>query len=134
MSDAAMLERPASSADTSVRFTPEQLSERAIHRRAVEAVIWGMPAVNFDLMLQALIEGGGGPNQIALWSRPPDGKNQTLTPNPNTIYLMPFFDTRWNARPARMASALRHASRKAFQRHDRAELGHCVEGRGTQRL
>lgn len=94
MSDAAMLERPASSADTSVRFTPEQLSERAIHRRAVEAVIWGMPAVNFDLMLQALIEGGGGPNQIALWSRPPDGKNQTLTPNPNTIYLMPFFDTK----------------------------------------
>ena len=31
-------------------FTPAQLAERALHRRAVEAVIWGMPAVNYDLM------------------------------------------------------------------------------------
>jgi len=27
------------------------------------------------------------------WSRLLDWKNQTLTPNPNAIYLMPFFDT-----------------------------------------
>jgi hypothetical protein len=27
------------------------LAARALHRRAVEAVIWGMPAVNYDLML-----------------------------------------------------------------------------------
>ena len=27
------------------------LAQRAIERRAVEAVIWGMPAVNYDLML-----------------------------------------------------------------------------------
>ena len=33
---------------TATAFTPEQLTERAIHRRAVEAVIWGMPAVNAD--------------------------------------------------------------------------------------
>jgi hypothetical protein len=66
-----------------------------IHRRAVEAVIWGMPAVNYDLMLQAMIrETGGRPNQIVYWSRLPDWKNQTLTPNPDAIYVMPFFDTR----------------------------------------
>jgi hypothetical protein len=94
MPDATTLERPAGTVEASPAFTPEQLTERAIHRRAVEAVIWGMSAVNFDMMLQALIEGGGSPNQIALWSHPPDGKNQTLTPNPNTIYLMPFFDTK----------------------------------------
>jgi hypothetical protein len=30
-------------------FSAEDLARRAM-RRAVEAVIWGMPAVNFDLM------------------------------------------------------------------------------------
>ncbi len=28
------------------------------------------------------------------WSRPVGWKNQTLTPNPDTIYFMPFFDTK----------------------------------------
>ena len=32
-------------------------------------------------------------NQIVYWSQLLDWKNQTLTPNPNSIYLMPFFDT-----------------------------------------
>ena len=34
-------------------LTPDELAERSIHRRAVEAVIWGMPAVNYERMLQA---------------------------------------------------------------------------------
>ena len=34
------------------------------------------------------------PNQIVYWSRLPDWKNQTLTPNPDVIYLMPFFNTK----------------------------------------
>ena len=76
-------------------FSPDELASRAIERRAVEAVIWGMPAVNFDLMLQAMIGSANGkPNQIVYWSRLPDWKNQTLTPNPDVIYLMPFFNTK----------------------------------------
>ncbi|MES1148955.1 MAG: DUF1254 domain-containing protein, partial [Bradyrhizobium guangdongense] len=65
-----------------------------VRSRAVEAVIWGMPAVNFDLMLQAALKAGAKENQIVFWSRIPDWKNQTLTPNPSTIYLMPFIDTK----------------------------------------
>ena len=54
-----------------------------------------MPAVNFDLMLQAMIGSAKGqPNQIAYWSRLPDWKIQTLTPNPDVIYLKPFFNTK----------------------------------------
>ena len=34
---------------TTPGFTAEQLTERTLHRRAVEAVIWGMPAVNAEL-------------------------------------------------------------------------------------
>ena len=76
-------------------LTASELADRMIHRRAVEAVVWGMPAVNYDLMLQALIRDvKGGPNQIVYWSGLPDWKNQTLTPNPDAIYVLPFFDTR----------------------------------------
>ena len=73
--------------------TPAQLAERAIHRRAVEAVIWGMPAVNYERMLSAAQANGAKLNQVVYWSRPVNSKNQTLTPNPDTIYLNPFYDT-----------------------------------------
>jgi len=74
-------------------FSSEDLNRRMIERRAVEAVIWGMPAVNFDRLLQAAIQNGGGANQVIYWSRPVNSKNQTLTPNPDTIYFMPYYDT-----------------------------------------
>jgi hypothetical protein len=75
-------------------FSPEELTRRAIERRAVEAVIWGMPAVNTDLMYQATLKLGGGSSQIVYWSRLLDWRNQTLTPNPDVIYLMAFFNTK----------------------------------------
>ncbi|HEX7854797.1 MAG TPA: DUF1254 domain-containing protein [Sphingobium sp.] len=53
-----------------------------------------MPAVNFDLLLQGFIQAGGGPNQVPYWSCLGDWKNQTLTPNPDTIYFNPYFDTK----------------------------------------
>jgi len=72
---------------------PEEIDRRIIHARAVQAVIWGMPAVNFERMLQAARDSGAQPNQVLYWSRPVNWKNQTLTPNPDTIYLNPFYDT-----------------------------------------
>jgi hypothetical protein len=71
-----------------------QLAERALHRRAVEAVIWGMPAVNYDLMLQEGLKTGARENQIVYWGSPLDWRNQTLTPNPDTLYFMAFFNTK----------------------------------------
>ena len=70
------------------------LARRTIERRAVEAIIWGIPMVNFDLMFQAMVNAKGAVNQILFWSRPSDWKNQFLTPNPDTIYFMPFFSTK----------------------------------------
>jgi hypothetical protein len=78
-------------------FSAEELAHRAIERRAVEAVIWGMPAVNFDLMYQAMIrdtKAGAGSNKVVYWSKLSDWRNQTLTPNPDAVYFMPFFDTK----------------------------------------
>jgi len=76
-------------------LTHEDLARRAVERRAIEAVIWGMPAVNYDLMYQAMVrEAHGAFNQIAYWSHLPDWKIQTLTPNPDAIYLTPFINTK----------------------------------------
>ena len=75
--------------------TPDQLAQRSIERRAVEAVNWGMSAVNYDLMLQEMLtKTAGKVNQFIYWSRPLDWHNQTLTPNPDAIYFMAFFNTR----------------------------------------
>src|SRR6185437_15060901 len=69
-------------------------NDRTMHRRAIEAAIWGMPVVNFQLMYEEMVRKVGGRfNQILFWSKLLDWKNQTLTPNPDVIYLMPFFDT-----------------------------------------
>ena len=73
--------------------SPDELNKRTIERRAVEAVIWGMPAVNYDLMLQETLNNAKGDvNQIVYWSRLPTWKNQTLTPNPDAVYMMAFFN------------------------------------------
>src|ERR1700749_3358786 len=69
--------------------------ERLVRSRAVEAVIWGMPIVNYDLMLQEMLtKTPGKVNQVIYWGKPLDWKNQTLTPNPDTLYFMAFFNTR----------------------------------------
>src|SRR5262245_9131798 len=76
-------------------FSASDLENRAIHRRAVEAVIWGISAVNTDLMLQEMLtKTSGKVNQVIYWGRPLDYRNQTLTPNPDAIYFMAFFNTK----------------------------------------
>ena len=76
-------------------LSADELHQRSIERHAIEAAIWGMPAVNYDLMLQEMInKTKGKTNQIVYWSRLLDAKNQTLTPNPDSIYLIPFFNTK----------------------------------------
>jgi hypothetical protein len=53
-----------------------------------------MPIVNFDLKYQAALKLKAAFNQVVYWSRLPDWRNQTLTPNPDAIYLMPFYNTK----------------------------------------
>ena len=50
--------------------------------------------VNYDLMYQAAVQNQGNSDQIVYWSRLPRWKNQTLTPNPGAVYLMPFYNTK----------------------------------------
>lgn len=71
------------------------LGRQLIHSRAVEAVIWGMPAVNTDLMRQEMLtKTSAKVGQVMYWGRPLDWHNQTLTPNPDALYFMVFFNAK----------------------------------------
>ncbi|HEX5025770.1 MAG TPA: DUF1254 domain-containing protein, partial [Agriterribacter sp.] len=47
-----------------------------------------------ELMHQSLLQAKGDYNQLSYWSGLINSKNQTLTPNPDVIYLNPLYDTR----------------------------------------
>ena len=46
----------------------EDIERRVLKQRAMQAVIWGMPAVNYELMYQAAARSKAGFNQIVYWS------------------------------------------------------------------
>lgn len=51
-------------------LSSSDLNKHMLHRRAVEAVIWGMPVVNYDLMLQEMLRKTAGKvNQVLCWGR-----------------------------------------------------------------
>ena len=68
----------------------------ALHRRAVEAVIWG----NARGQLPVDARGIRPRRRTGRATRSSTGRglldwtNQTLTPNPDVIYVMPFFTTK----------------------------------------
>jgi hypothetical protein len=75
--------------------TFSEIQRQVLQHRAIEAMIWGMPAVNRDLMYQAMLrETKARDNQMLYWSRLVDWKTQTLTPNTDVIYFTPYFDTK----------------------------------------
>jgi len=82
---------PAIAADR----TTQQVFDREIERKAVQAVVWGIPVVNYDLMRQEMLaKTPGKVGQVIYWGRPLDWRNQTLTPNPDALYFMAFFTTK----------------------------------------
>ena len=72
----------------------QQIAQRTIERNAVEAVIWGLPAVSYERMYQALRTANGGPNQVVYWSHLSDWKNQTLWAHSDAVNLLAFIDTK----------------------------------------
>jgi hypothetical protein len=105
---------------------------------------------------------GAGSNKIVYWSRLSDWKNQTLTPNPDAVYFMPFFDTKdvgsvvleippadeggsitgsvmdcWQAplEDVEGAALIRDAGRRGCEANDKVgtRIGRCVVGAGKTR-
>jgi hypothetical protein len=74
-------------------FSPQDLARRTVERRAVEAVIWGVPLVNTDAMRQAYFRDAGAKyNDICYFSKPADWRFQVTTPNASTNYVYFNFD------------------------------------------
>jgi hypothetical protein len=95
MRKAALAALGLACAITAAQAQTQSINDRLLQSRAVEAVIWGMPAVNYDLMLQEMLtKTPGKVNKMIYWGRPLDWHNQTLTPNPDTLYFISFLDTK----------------------------------------
>ena len=76
-------------------LTTEELASHTIHRRAVDAVIWGLPLVGEDAVKQAAFrDGKANYNDIVWWPKGGGWKNQSPTPNVNTRYMYFFINTR----------------------------------------
>jgi hypothetical protein len=72
----------------------QTISERVMHYRAIDAVVWAMPLLNFKTARDGHAAIGAGYNDIAYHSRIQDWKFQAATPNDTTPYVN-FF---WNVK------------------------------------
>ena len=78
-------------------FTTEELQQRMVERRAVDAAIWGIPIVSLDTMRQAYFRDGKAKyGDIIWWPKGNAWKNQSLTPNTSLRYLYVFFNTKYD--------------------------------------
>jgi len=76
-------------------FTSAELNRRTVERRAVDAVIWGLPLVGEDAVKQAAFRDGKAHyNDIVWWPKGGGWKNQSPTPNVNTRYIYFFINTK----------------------------------------
>src|SRR5260221_2630006 len=76
-------------------FSSEELQQRMLERRAVEAVIWGMPIVSLDAMRQTYFRDGQAKyGDIIWWPKGVGWKNQSLTANTSDRYIYFFCNTR----------------------------------------
>src|SRR5208337_1869452 len=88
-----LLAHPAA-AQTAKAFTPQELASRTVYRRAVDAIIWGVPAVNLDMMRQAYFrDGKASYNDIVWWPKGGTWKNQSLDVDTSVRYLYIFSNT-----------------------------------------
>src|ERR1700730_17327954 len=77
------------------RFSSAELTKHTLERRAMDAAIWGMPIISFDVMRQGFFrDAKASYGDIMYWSSPSSWKNQTTTPNNSTRYVIFFTNTK----------------------------------------
>jgi hypothetical protein len=86
---------PAKAQHVSPPTTFSTAANRMLERRAVDAVIWGMPIVSLDTMRQAYFRDGKARyGDIIWWPKGNAWRNQSLTPNTSLRYLYVFCNTK----------------------------------------
>src|SRR5262244_2968080 len=72
--------------------SPDDLARRTFERRAVEAAIWGMPAVSMAGVRRSLAGIGADYNQVVYFSKPLEARHEFLTANNQTPYVLSVLD------------------------------------------
>src|SRR5258705_9197806 len=76
-------------------FSSSELQSRLVARRAVDAVIWGVPVVSLDMMRQAHFrDAKASYNDIIWWPHGATWKNQSLATNSIVRYIYIFANTK----------------------------------------
>ena len=76
-------------------FTSEELATRTVYRRAVDAVIWGVPAVTLDMMRRAYFRDAKATyNDIVWWPKGSAWQNQSLDTDTSVRYMYLFCNTK----------------------------------------
>ena len=90
-----LLASQSASAQNSSPFTSSELASRTVYRRAVDAVIWGVPAVTLDMMRQAYFrDAKASYNDIVWWPNGAGWQNQSLDVDTSVHYLYIFSNTK----------------------------------------
>ena len=89
-----LLASQSATAQSANAYTSEDLNSQIVYRRAVDAVIWGLPLVGEDAVKQAAFRDGTANFNDIVWWRKGSWKNQSPTPNVNTRYMYFFINTK----------------------------------------
>jgi len=90
-----LLVSQSATAQSTKSFTSKELASRTVYRRAVDAVIWGVPAVNLDMMRQAYFrDAKASYNDIVWWPKGAGWQNQSLDVDTSVRYLFIFSNTK----------------------------------------
>ena len=90
-----LLVAQSATAQNTTAFTSKELASRTVYRRAVDAVIWGVPAVTLDMMRQAYFrDAKASYNDIVWWPKGAGWKNQSLDVDTSVRYLYIFSNTK----------------------------------------
>ena len=72
-----LLATSAAFAQKATPLTPKELVNRTVHRRAVDAAIWGIPILNFDAMRQAYFRDAKAKYNDIIWWPKGSGEQRT---------------------------------------------------------
>src|SRR5271169_386792 len=76
-------------------FSSTELQNRLVARRAVDAVIWGVPIVSLDMMRQAYFrDAKANYNDLIWWPKGATWENQSLATNNLVRYIYNFSNTK----------------------------------------
>lgn len=117
-------------AQNTTPLTSEELNRRTLERRAVDAVIWGVPVVSLDMMRQAYFRDGKAQyNDIIWWPKGATWMNQSPWMS-TLVRRLPPEKKRTGSTRRRAGTGFRGSAFMVQRRQSRTRVGRCRTLRG----